>query len=77
MAHGDVPVLVLTFEDLTTYREIVKFHSGDLIKLANDQLKPSYKNIWMVGGPIITKDSLVTNSRNSIQATHGRLSETT
>ena len=54
--YGDVPVIVLTNRDLTTERENVEFCSGDLDKLVNDQLKPNYGNIWMVGGAMLTKD---------------------
>ena len=54
--YGDVPVIVLTHRDLTTVRENVEFYSGDLDKLVNDQLKPYYRNIWLVGGAMIAKD---------------------
>ncbi len=54
--YGDVPVIVLTHRSLTTDRKNVEFYSGDLTKLVNDRLKPSYRNIWMVGGPMLTKD---------------------
>ena len=54
--YGEVPVFVLTNRDLLTDRENVKFYSGDLHKLVNDQLKPNYQNIWMVGGAMLTKD---------------------
>ena len=54
--YGDVPVIVVTSRELTTKRENVKFFSGDLDNLVNDRLKPTYKNIWMVGGAMLTKD---------------------
>jgi len=54
--YGDVPVIVLTHRDLKTDKENVKFYSGDLNKLVNDQLKPNYKNIWMVGGAMLAKE---------------------
>ena len=56
--YRDVPVIVLTNRDLTTDRENVKFYSGNLDKLVNNQLKPKYRNILMVGGAMITKDFL-------------------
>lgn len=34
----------------------MEFYSGNLDKLLNDQLKPNYRNIWMVGGAMIAKD---------------------
>ena len=54
--YGDVPVIVLTRRDLTTDRETVEFYSGDLEELVNIRLKPNHKNIWMVGGAIVTKE---------------------
>ncbi len=54
--YGDTPVVVLTHRNLTTDRENVEFYTGDLDKLVNDKLKPNYKNIWMVGGAMLTKD---------------------
>lgn len=54
--YGDVPVIVLTHRDLPADRETVEFCSGDLNKFVKDRLKPNYKNIWLVGGAILTKD---------------------
>lgn len=54
--YGDVPVIVLTTRNLVTKKETVTFYSGDLEQLVNDQLKPNYKNIWMVGGAMLTKE---------------------
>jgi len=54
--YGEVPVIVLTKRDLATDRENVEFYSGNLYNLVNDQLKPNYTNIWMVGGAKLTKD---------------------
>ena len=54
--YGDVPVIVLTSRDLPNERKTVKFYSGDLNALVNNQLKPIYKNIWMVGGAMLTKE---------------------
>lgn len=54
--YGEVPVIVLTHRNLTSDRENVEFYSGDLDKLINDQLKPNYQYIWMVGGAMATKE---------------------
>ena len=56
--YGDVPTFVLTGRALKTDRENVEFYSGDLHKLVNERLKPTYKNIWMVGGAQLTKEFL-------------------
>lgn len=53
--YGDVPVVVLTKRELPAIRETVDFYSGDLDQLVNRELKPKYKNIWMVGGAMLTK----------------------
>jgi dihydrofolate reductase len=53
--YGDVPVIVLTNRNLATGRKNVQFYSGDLSHLVNDQLKSKFKNIWMVGGAVLTK----------------------
>lgn len=54
--YGDVPVVVLSNRNLTTDRKNVEFYSGDLSQLVNEQLKPSYRNIWMVGGAKAAND---------------------
>lgn len=56
--YGDVPVFVFTNRDLKTERKSVEFLSGDLNEVVNDRLKPNYKNIWMVGGTLLTKEFL-------------------
>lgn len=53
--YGEVPVVVLTHRALRSDKESVEFYSGDLASLVNTQLKPKYKNIWMVGGATLTK----------------------
>ena len=53
--YGDAPVVVLTQRDLLDDRENVEFYSGNLITLVNDQLKPKYTNIWLVGGAMLTQ----------------------
>lgn len=54
--YGDIPVIVLTHRDLPREKETVEFHAGDLSEIVNDQLKPNYRNIWLVGGAMLTKD---------------------
>ena len=56
--YGEVPVTVLTTRDLTTDKTTVNFFSGDLNELLNTHLKPNYRNIWMVGGAVLTKEFL-------------------
>ena len=49
-AYGDTPTIVLTNRVLPSRRSSVKFYSGDLTQLVNEQLRPSFRNIWFVGG---------------------------
>lgn len=55
-AYGDKPTIVLTTRNLSNQRPNIEFYSGDLNKLVNERLKPGYKNVWLVGGPILAKD---------------------
>lgn len=54
-AYGDKPTIVLTNRNLQTERENIEFYSGDLNKLVNEELKPRYQNVWVVGGAALTK----------------------
>ncbi|MBL4656310.1 MAG: dihydrofolate reductase [Bacteroidia bacterium] len=54
--YDEVPVFVITNRNLTTNKENVEFYSGDLEKLINGRLKSNHKNIWMVGGAVLTKE---------------------
>jgi dihydrofolate reductase len=54
--YGEVPTIVVTHRNLPIDRKNIKIYSGDLNKLVNERLKPNYKNIWVVGGAMLTKD---------------------
>lgn len=56
--YGKTPVFVLTNRSLTTNKENVEFYSGDLEELITGKLTPNHKNIWMVGGAVLTKECL-------------------
>lgn len=49
-AYGDTPTIVLTSRSLPSRRSSVKLYSGDLTQLVNEQLRPSFRSIWFVGG---------------------------
>src|SRR6185503_12658952 len=53
--YGDVQTIVLTHRKLPIDRHNIETYSGDLNKLVNERLKPNYKNVWLVGGPKLTK----------------------
>jgi dihydrofolate reductase len=69
-AYGDVPTIVLTHRKLPVDRQNIEFYAGDLNKLVNERLKPTYQNVWLVGGAILAKDfirlHLVDEIRQSI-----------
>jgi dihydrofolate reductase len=63
--YGDTPTIVTTTRDLrststssNTKKKSVEFYSGDLNKLVNDILAPRYKNIWLVGGAMLSQKFL-------------------
>lgn len=49
-AYGDTPTVVLTSRRLPSRRSSVEFYSGDLARLVNERLRPSFRHIWFVGG---------------------------
>lgn len=57
-AYGDTPTFVLTSRELSKTRDTVEFRSGDLTKIVNDELKPEFKSVWVVGGGVVAGDCL-------------------
>lgn len=55
-AYGDTPTIVVTHKSLPVERQNIEFYSGELNKLVNEQLRPKYKNVWLVGGAMLVKD---------------------
>jgi dihydrofolate reductase len=55
-AYGDTPVIVVTHRNLPVERKNIEFYSGDLNKLADERLKPNYRNVWLAGGAMLVKD---------------------
>jgi len=55
-AYGDVPTIVVSHRNLHVEKQNIEIYSGDLSKLVNEQLKPKYKNVWLVGGAILAKE---------------------
>jgi len=54
--YGDIPTIVLTHRNLPVTRPNVELYSGNLEKLANETLKPAYKNVWVIGGAMVAKE---------------------
>jgi dihydrofolate reductase len=57
-AYGDKPTFVLTSRDLPKTRETIEFYSGDLERLVNERLKPTFRSIWVVGGGRVSGECL-------------------
>ena len=57
-AYGDKPTFVLTSRELPRTRDTVEFHSGDLTQFVNEQLRPTFRSIWFVGGGVVCGECL-------------------
>jgi dihydrofolate reductase len=57
-SYGDKPTFILTSRDLPRTRDTVEFYSGDLVQLVNGRLRPKYRNIWFVGGGMVSGECL-------------------
>src|SRR5215475_11849216 len=53
--YGDTPTVVLTSRNLYSTRKSVEFYSGDLSALVKEKLAPRYRNIWLVGGAMLSQ----------------------
>jgi len=57
-SYGDKPTFVLTRRTLPRIRSTVEFYSGDLVRLVDEKLKPSFRSIWFVGGGEVSAECL-------------------
>ena len=55
-AYGDTPTIVVSHKTLPIERQSIEIYSGDLHKLVEERLKPTYKNVWLAGGAMLVKD---------------------
>ena len=53
--YGETPTVVVTARKLSSTRKSVEFYSGDLEKLVDAKLAPRYRNIWLVGGAMLSQ----------------------
>lgn len=53
--YGDTPTVVVTGRKLPPARKSVEFYSGDLRALVDEKLAPRYRNIWLVGGAMLSQ----------------------
>ncbi|HEY6491012.1 MAG: dihydrofolate reductase family protein [Terracidiphilus sp.] len=52
--YGDTPTVVVTSRELSPPRKTVDFYAGDLRALVHEKLAPRYRNIWLVGGALLS-----------------------
>jgi dihydrofolate reductase len=57
-SYGDTPTVVLTSRELSRVRDSVEFYSGDLARLVNGRLRPTFRTIWFVGGGAVSAECL-------------------
>jgi dihydrofolate reductase len=65
--YGDVPTIVVSHRDLPVNKPNIEIYSGDLHKLVNEKLKPKYKNVWVVGGAMLSKDLITLKLADEIR----------
>jgi dihydrofolate reductase len=53
--YGDTPTVVVTGRQLSSTRKSVEFYSGHLKTLLDEKLAPRYRNIWLVGGAMLSQ----------------------
>ncbi len=53
--YGDTPTVVVTSRELPRARESVEFYAGDLKTLVDAKLAPRFRNIWLVGGAMLSQ----------------------
>ena len=57
-AYGDKPTIVLSSRNLPVDRPNIELFSGGLDKLVQERLKPRYRNVWVVGGPMLAGECI-------------------
>jgi dihydrofolate reductase len=67
--YGDTPTVVVTARELPRARQSVEFYSGDLETLLRLKLAPRFKNIWLVGGAMLSQRFLALGLVDEIRLT--------
>jgi len=57
-SYGEKPTFVLTHRELPRTRDTVELYSGDLARFVNERLRPMFRNIWFVGGGVVSGECL-------------------
>ena len=56
--YGETPCLVLTSRQLETSMARVEFHHGDLGEFVGTKVVPRFRNVWLVGGAMLSQQFL-------------------
>jgi dihydrofolate reductase len=56
--YGETPCLVLTRRHLQGSKENVEFHSGDLREFVKMKVAQRFRNVWLVGGAMLSQHFL-------------------
>jgi dihydrofolate reductase len=56
--YGDTPTVVVTSREWPSARNSVELYSGDLETLVREKLAPRFRNIWLVGGAMLSQSFL-------------------
>jgi dihydrofolate reductase len=67
--YGDTPTVVVTGRKLASTRSSIEFYSGDLKALVQEKLAARYRNIWLVGGAILSQRFLELSLVDEIRLT--------
>lgn len=67
--YGDTPTVVVTTRKLQASRKSVEFYSGNLKELIDERLAPRYRNIWLVGGAMLSQRFLELDLVDQIRLT--------
>ena len=68
-AYGEIPTIVLTHRILPNTRSNIQFYAGEVTRLINEELKPRYKNVWVVGGAMLAKEFIRLKLADEIRIT--------
>jgi len=67
--YGKTPCLVLTRRKLQAAKANVEFHAGDLEEFMKSSVAPRFRNVWLVGGAMLSQRFLESGMVDEIRLT--------
>ena len=67
--YGDKPVIVMTHRELPSLNDKIRFLTCDLRTLVETHLRTYYKNVWVAGGSLLSRDFLKQDLAHEIRIT--------